>query len=102
MRSAMRCCSLFMPPPQPKIRCLPRFVTAPRTYLGPRVGWIMAPLQNLQPITAAGTYTIDPSTNLIEVNIARPLTIVLPSAPDPGGLRPGPAAIVREHPGHHR
>jgi len=61
----------------------------------------MAPLQNLQPITAAGTYTIDPSTNLIEVNIARPLTIVLPSAQTPAAF-PGLAAIVREHPGHHR
>jgi len=33
---------------------------------GPSVGWIMAPLQNFQPVTAAGTYTIDPNTNLIE------------------------------------
>jgi hypothetical protein len=54
-----------------------------RTYLGPSVGWIMAPLQNLQPITAAGTYNIDPSTNLIEVNVAAAVTIVLPSCQNP-------------------
>jgi hypothetical protein len=50
-----------------------------QTYLGPSVGWIWRPLQNVQPITAAGTYTIDPSTNLIEVNVAAAVTIILPS-----------------------
>jgi hypothetical protein len=50
-----------------------------RVYLGPSVGWIMAPLQNILPITAAGTYNIDPSTNLIEVNVAGAVTVVLPS-----------------------
>src|SRR6516165_7752995 len=54
-----------------------------RTYLGPSVGWIYAPYQNLQPITAAGTYTIDPSTNLIEVNVAGAVTIILPSCQFP-------------------
>jgi hypothetical protein len=54
-----------------------------RTYLGPSVGWIERPYQNLQPITVAGTYTIDPSTNLVEVNVAGAVTIVLPSCQTP-------------------
>jgi hypothetical protein len=54
-----------------------------RTYLGPSVGWIERPYQNLLPITAAGNYTIDPSTNLIEVNVAGAVTIVLPSCQTP-------------------
>jgi hypothetical protein len=43
----------------------------------------MAPLQNLLPVTAAGTYTLDPSTNLVEVNVAGAVTIVLPSCQFP-------------------
>src|SRR6516225_4038283 len=54
-----------------------------RNYLGPSVGWIMAPYQNILPITAAGTYTLDPSTNLVEVNVAAAVTIVLPSCQFP-------------------
>jgi hypothetical protein len=54
-----------------------------RTYLGPSVGWIMAPYQNILPITAAGTYTPDPSTNLVEVNVAGAVTIVLPPCQTP-------------------
>jgi hypothetical protein len=63
-----------------------------RTYLGPSVGWIMVPWQNLLPITAAGTYNIDPSTNLIEVNVAGAVTIVLPSCQFPAS---GPQAQTR-------
>jgi hypothetical protein len=33
-----------------------------RNYLGPSIGWIDVPWQNLLPVTAAGTYNIDPST----------------------------------------
>jgi hypothetical protein len=54
-----------------------------RTYLGPSVGWIWRPLQNVLPIAAAGTYAIDPSFNLIEVNVAAAVTIVLPSCQTP-------------------
>jgi hypothetical protein len=50
-----------------------------RTYLGPSIGWIDVPWQNLLPVTAAGTYTLDPSTNLVEVNVAAAVTIVLPT-----------------------
>lgn len=50
-----------------------------RTFMGPSVGWIYVPLQNVLPITAAGTYAIDPSTSLIEVNTTGLVTITLPS-----------------------
>ena len=54
-----------------------------RTYLGPSVGWIWRPLQNILPITAAGTYAVDPSFNLIEVNATGLVMIVLPSCQTP-------------------
>jgi len=54
-----------------------------RTYLGPSVGWIMAPYQIVLPITAAGTYSLDPSTNLVEVNVAGAVTIILPLSANP-------------------
>jgi hypothetical protein len=63
-----------------------------RTYLGPSVGWIMAPYQNILPITAAGTYTLDPSTNLVEVNVAGAVTIILPAVTPPSA---GPQALPR-------
>jgi hypothetical protein len=54
-----------------------------QTYLGPSVGWVWRPLQNILPIVTAGTYAIDPSFNLIEVNVAAAVTIVLPSCQFP-------------------
>lgn len=54
-----------------------------KAYLGPSVGWVSVPLQNILPITAAGTYAIDPSTSLITVNTAGSVTIVLPSCVTP-------------------
>jgi hypothetical protein len=54
-----------------------------QTYLGPSVGWIWRPLQNILPITAAGTYAVDPSFNLIEVNATGLVMIVLPSCQTP-------------------
>lgn len=50
-----------------------------REYMGPSVGWVMTPLQNVLAITAAGTYAIDPSVSLVEVNVAGAVTITLPS-----------------------
>jgi hypothetical protein len=50
-----------------------------RVYMGPSIGWLDIPGQNVQPIVAAGTYNIDASINLIEVSVAAPVTIVLPS-----------------------
>jgi hypothetical protein len=47
------------------------------------VGWVMGPVQNIQPVTVAGTYNLDPSVSLVEVNVARAVTVVLPLAADP-------------------
>jgi hypothetical protein len=63
-----------------------------KTYMGPSVGWVMGPLQNILPVSAAGTYTLDPSTTLVEVSVAGPVTIVLPAAGNPSvpaGALPG-------------
>ena len=54
-----------------------------RLYLGPSVGWISAPVQNVLNITAPGTYVINPSTSLIPVNIAGAVTIILPTSIEP-------------------
>jgi hypothetical protein len=63
-----------------------------RVYMGPSLGWYDIPGQNIQPIAAAGTYTIDPSINVIEVNAAGAVTVVLPSAQIPAA---GPQAQPR-------
>jgi hypothetical protein len=65
-----------------------------RQFLGPSVGWVYAPSTNQFPITAGGTYIIDPSTNYIPVNTTGAVTIILPSAADPSyagasGAQPG-------------
>ena len=55
-----------------------------RSYLGASVGWIEAPLQNILSITTAGTYALDPSTSLVEVNVAvGAVTIILPKVVNP-------------------
>jgi hypothetical protein len=61
-------------------------------YLGPSVGWVRVPVQNILAITAAGTYVLDPSTSLVTVNVVGAVTITLPSAIDPSvpaGVQPG-------------
>ncbi len=62
------------------------------TYLGPSVGWIRLPARNLLEITAAGTYTLDLSTNLVHVSVNGAVTINLPSSQNPAvpaGVLPG-------------
>lgn len=54
-----------------------------RVYLGPSIGWISTPEEaaSILPITAAGTYTLDPSVTLVTVAVqSGTVTIVLPSA----------------------
>lgn len=51
-----------------------------KSYMGPSVGWQYVPLQNVLSITTAGTITLDPSTSLVEVNVAGAVTIILPTA----------------------
>jgi hypothetical protein len=54
-----------------------------KAYLGPSVGWINIPAQNILAITVAGTYQLDPSTSLVTVNTTGAVTINLPAAIDP-------------------
>jgi hypothetical protein len=51
-----------------------------RHDLGPSVGGTMVPLQNVLAITAPGTYTLTSDTNLVQVNVAGAVTIILPTA----------------------
>lgn len=63
-----------------------------RQYLGPSVGWVMLPGQNILPIAVAGTYTLTPDITLVTVNVAGAVTIVLASAIQPSvsaGVQPG-------------
>lgn len=65
-----------------------------RVYLGPSVGWITFPVDNVLAITAAGTYAPINGTTLITVNIAGLVTVNLwnptqPSTATAGSL-PGP------------
>jgi hypothetical protein len=52
--------------------------------MGPTVGWINVPNLNKLIITAGGTYPLDPSTSLVEVNTTGSVTITLPSCANPG------------------
>jgi hypothetical protein len=63
-----------------------------RVYMGPSIGWLDIPGQNVQPITAAGTYAIDASINVVEIAVAAAVTIVLPSCQFPAA---GPQAQPR-------
>jgi hypothetical protein len=60
-----------------------------KAYLGPSIGWVNVPLQNILIITSAGTFTIDPSVSLVEVNVAGSVTVILPSVRGSAG---GPQA----------
>lgn len=55
-----------------------------RTYMGPSVGWVYLPGRNPLTITAAGTYVVSPDTSLVTVNVNGNVTIMLPTAIDPG------------------
>ncbi len=67
-----------------------------KSYLGPSVGWVWTPEQNVLPITAAGTYSLDPSVSLVTVNVAGAVTITLPSAVTPSaGAQAQPGLFVK-------
>lgn len=51
-----------------------------RAYLGPSVGWQLVPATNVLQITVPGTYVLNLSTTLVEVNCNGLVTITLPSA----------------------
>src|SRR5215469_10565960 len=67
-----------------------------KDYLGPSVGWVMAPYQNVMPVTAAGSYAIDPSISLVQVNVAGAVTLTLPSCQTPvAGAQAQPQLFVK-------
>jgi hypothetical protein len=52
-----------------------------RQYLGPSIGWADVPApESTLAVTAAGTFSIDPSITLVTVNVAGAVTLVLPPA----------------------
>lgn len=62
-----------------------------RTYLGPSVGWVLLPGRNPFPISAAGSYLIQPDTSLVTVNVNGVVNIILPTSIDPSvpaGVQP--------------
>lgn len=64
-----------------------------RIWLGPSVGWVTFPTDNVLAVTAAGTTTAVNGTTLIPVNVAGLVTVQLwdPTAPSPpAGVLPGP------------
>jgi hypothetical protein len=51
-----------------------------KRYLGPSVGWVNSPDDNVVPITSGGTTTIAAGATLIPVNYNGAVTVQLPSA----------------------
>ena len=64
-----------------------------RRFLGPSVGWVWTPEDNVVPVIAAGTITLLQGTTLVQVNVNGAVTIKLPSAKSsvtaPAGALPG-------------
>lgn len=51
-----------------------------RRFLGPSVGWVFAPVDNVVPVTATGTTTLLVGTTLVPISVNGNVTIQLPSA----------------------
>lgn len=51
-----------------------------RLYLGPSIGWILSPANNILSVTTVGTTIVLLGTTLILINVAGLVTIQLPSA----------------------
>ncbi len=64
-----------------------------RRFLGPSVGWVWTPEDNVLPVTSGGTKTILQGTTLVQVSVNGAVTIQLPSAKSsttaPAGALPG-------------
>lgn len=69
-----------------------------QSYMGPSVGWVRIPKQNVLQITAVGTYAIDPSTSLVEVNVAGSVTVTLPSAVTPAAGAQAQPGLFAQNP----
>jgi hypothetical protein len=51
--------------------------------LGPSIGLVMLPLQNVLAITSAGTFALSADTTFLQVNVAGAVTVILPRAAAP-------------------
>ena len=51
-----------------------------RRWLGPSIGWVNSPDDNVVPVTVAGTTTVLSGTTLVPINVNGNVTIQLPSA----------------------
>ena len=63
-----------------------------RRWLGPSVGWVLSPDDNVLPITAAGTFAPVLNTTLVTVSVNGAVTINLPDCYKgliPAGALPG-------------
>jgi len=63
-----------------------------RRYLGPSVGWVNSPDDNVVPVTSAGTTTVLVGTTLVPISVNGNVTIQLPSSKAsviPAGAQPG-------------
>lgn len=64
-----------------------------RRFLGPSVGWVWTPENNVLPVTSGGTTTVLRGTTLVQVNFNGAVIIQLPSAKSsvtaPAGALPG-------------
>lgn len=63
-----------------------------RRWLGPSVGWVFSPDDNVVPVTAAGTTTVLVGTTLVPISAVASVNIQLPSSKQsavPAGAQPG-------------
>lgn len=51
-----------------------------RRWLGPSIGWVNSPDENVVPVTAGGTTTLLPGTTLVPISSPVSATIQLPSS----------------------
>ena len=51
-----------------------------RRFLGPSVGWVWTPEDNVLPVVLGGTTTVIQGTTLVQVSVNGAVTIQLPSA----------------------
>lgn len=62
-----------------------------RRWLGPSIGWVNSPDENVVPVTVGGTTTILPGTTLVPISFNGNVTIQLPSSKS--SVTAGQAAI---------
>lgn len=60
-----------------------------RRYLGPSIGWVNSPDDNVVPVTVGGTTTVLVGTTLVPVNFNGAVTVQLPSSKASTTATPG-------------